>query len=70
MQFTTTFFALASALLFVLPAVNAIACDPLSACNDKNHYNAGHSCKYYVSACTGDVIEGYCVSTSGGLVCQ
>ncbi|EIM89428.1 uncharacterized protein STEHIDRAFT_155089 [Stereum hirsutum FP-91666 SS1] len=63
MQFSAAFFALASALLFIAPASAAtlqtdIACTPLSACNGNNHYNAGHSCKYYLSGCSGSVLEG------------
>lgn len=70
MQFSTVFFTIASALLFIAPAVSAIACDPctlqasllpyveilmlsniVSACNDKNHYPPGHSCKYTLDQC-------------------
>ncbi|EIM89429.1 uncharacterized protein STEHIDRAFT_109611 [Stereum hirsutum FP-91666 SS1] len=49
MQFSTPFFVFVSALLFLVPAASAIACDPLSACNGQNHYNAGHSCKFYTA---------------------
>lgn len=86
MQFSTAFFALASALLFVVPTSAAtlqaeIACTPrtsdtntssqlfvedliwllyatVAACNGNNNYDVGHSCKYYISACTGSYING------------
>ncbi|EIM89420.1 uncharacterized protein STEHIDRAFT_155082 [Stereum hirsutum FP-91666 SS1] len=75
MQFSNAFFALASALLLVVPASAAtlkadIACTPLAACNGNNHYDVGHSCKYYISSCTGSIIEGKCVATDSGLQCQ
>ncbi|EIM79932.1 uncharacterized protein STEHIDRAFT_163187 [Stereum hirsutum FP-91666 SS1] len=72
MQFSTVFFTLASALLFMAPAVSAIACDPLSACNDKNNYPPGHPCKYTLDQCDqhGAIFSGHCVAAADGLKCQ
>ncbi|VDB92558.1 unnamed protein product [Peniophora sp. CBMAI 1063] len=67
LNFTTTFFAIAALLV----TVNALADNPVDACNGSNHYGVGHSCAYSGgSGNTAGTIEGTCqTDDSGDLVC-
>ncbi|VDB92550.1 unnamed protein product [Peniophora sp. CBMAI 1063] len=66
MMFKLSAAFLAVATLFV--TVNALADNPVDACNGSNHYGVGHSCAFKTS--DGSTSQGTCqTDSSGDLVC-
>ncbi|VDB92582.1 unnamed protein product [Peniophora sp. CBMAI 1063] len=66
MMFKLSAAFLAVATLFV--TVNALADNPVDACNGSNHYGVGHSCAFKTS--DGSTSQGTCqTDASGDLVC-
>ncbi|PBK85428.1 hypothetical protein ARMGADRAFT_973692 [Armillaria gallica] len=65
-QIKVTAMALAAVLLFAGHA-NALAPNPVDACNGSNNYGVGHSCAYSTSEGTA---QGTCQNDSDGvLIC-
>ncbi|KZV76614.1 hypothetical protein PENSPDRAFT_747497 [Peniophora sp. CONT] len=66
-KLSTVLFAVAT----LFTTANALAGNPVDACNGSNHYGVGHSCAYSGgSGNTAGTIEGTCqTDSSGDLVC-